>query len=61
MEDLKERYYSIARKLLEAREANDAMLTNHVLIKYPYNAQVSGVSEGRGAGKGGRWGESPGG
>jgi len=40
MEDLKERYYAIARKLLEAREANDAMLTNHVLIKYPFDVQV---------------------
>ncbi|GBF95675.1 hypothetical protein Rsub_08657 [Raphidocelis subcapitata] len=38
LEDLKERYYDIARKLLIAREGTDATLANHPLVKAPYNA-----------------------
>ncbi len=38
LEDLKERYYSVARKLLMAREANDALLTVNPLLRQPYNS-----------------------
>jgi DNA methyltransferase 1-associated protein 1 len=38
MEDLKERYYGIARKLLIAREGTDATIANHGLVRTPYNA-----------------------
>lgn len=38
LEDLKERYYTVARKLLVAREGTDATLANHPLVKHPYNA-----------------------
>ncbi|KAI8470122.1 MAG: hypothetical protein J3K34DRAFT_521591 [Monoraphidium minutum] len=37
LEDLKERYYGVARKLLIAREGTDAALSNHPLVKHPYN------------------------
>ena len=37
-EDLKERYYGIARKLLIAREGTDATIANHSLVRNPYNA-----------------------
>lgn len=37
VEDLKDRYYSIARALLVAREGNEAAVANQVIIKYPYN------------------------
>ena len=39
VEDLKARYYTIARQLLVAREGGDAAVANHVLVKQPYNAQ----------------------
>lgn len=38
VEDLKERYYSISRKLLMAREGNEALIANQTLVKYPFNA-----------------------
>ena len=39
VEDLKARYYTLARQLLVAREGGDAAVANHVLVKQPYNAQ----------------------
>lgn len=39
IEDLKDRYYSIARKLLVAREGTDATVLNNPLIRTPYNAR----------------------
>lgn len=38
VEDLKDRYYSIARKLLVAREGTDATVLNNPLLRQPYNA-----------------------
>lgn len=38
LEDLKDRYYSIARKLMVAREGTDATLLNQPLLRNPYNA-----------------------
>lgn len=38
LEDMKDRYYSIARKLLTAREGTDATLLNNPLLRQPYNA-----------------------
>jgi hypothetical protein len=35
---MKDRYYSIARKLLTAREGTDATLLNNPLLRQPYNA-----------------------
>lgn len=37
MEDLKDRYFGVERKLLVAREGGDAAAANHILVKYPYN------------------------
>lgn len=37
VEDLKDRYYAIARKLLVSREGGDSSVANHTLIRYPYN------------------------
>ena len=37
VEDLKERYYSIARRLLAAREGGEPAVANHTLMRYPYN------------------------
>lgn len=39
VEDLKDRYYSICRRLLVAREGGEAAVCNQLMIKYPYNAQ----------------------
>mmetsp|Transcript_8824 Transcript_8824/g.18876 ORF Transcript_8824/g.18876 Transcript_8824/m.18876 type:complete len:443 (+) Transcript_8824:44-1372(+) len=39
LEDLKDRYYSIARRLLVAREGGEAAVANHVLVKHPFNRQ----------------------
>ena len=39
MEDLKDRYYAIARKLLSSREGGEAAVANHTLIRYPYNKE----------------------
>lgn len=38
LEDLKDRYYSIARKLMMAREGTDSTLLNQLLLRQPYNA-----------------------
>lgn len=38
LEDLKDRYYSIARKLLVAREGTDSTVLNQPLLRQPYNA-----------------------
>ena len=37
LEDIKGRYYSIARQLLLGREGSRDAVANHVLIKHPYN------------------------
>lgn len=37
MEDLKERYYTVARRLLLTREGGEASIANATLIKHPYN------------------------
>lgn len=39
VEDLKARYYSVARQLLVEREGGETGIANHVLIKHPYNAE----------------------
>lgn len=47
LEDLKDRYYSIARKLMVAREGTDSTLLNQLLLRQPYNAnqgEADGVS-----------------
>lgn len=38
MEDLKARYYDIARKLIIAREGNEKAAAHEPLVKHPYNA-----------------------
>lgn len=38
-EDLKARYYSIARALHIAREGTEATIANSTLVKQPFNAQ----------------------
>eukprot|EP00882_Tetradesmus_deserticola_P032191 GHRQ01036439.1.p1 GENE.GHRQ01036439.1~~GHRQ01036439.1.p1 ORF type:complete len:296 (+),score=146.40 GHRQ01036439.1:869-1756(+) len=38
LEDLKDRYYAIARRLLVAREGTEATLLNNQLLRQPYNA-----------------------
>lgn len=38
MEDLKERYYSLSRALLVAREGGEAPVANQLIVKFPYNA-----------------------
>ncbi|KAK9806041.1 hypothetical protein WJX73_008279 [Symbiochloris irregularis] len=38
-EDLKQRYYTVARQLLIAREGGESGIANHVIIKHPFNAQ----------------------
>lgn len=37
IEDLKGRYYSIARQLMIAREGNQEDIENYTLIKAPYD------------------------
>lgn len=39
VEDIKARYYSIARQLLIGREGGPDAVANHSLIKHPFNAQ----------------------
>lgn len=38
IEDIKARYYSVARQLLLGREGSSDAIANHVLIKHPYSA-----------------------
>ena len=38
-EDLKLRYYTVARQLLIAREGGETGIANHVIIKHPFNAE----------------------
>ncbi|KAF6262037.1 hypothetical protein COO60DRAFT_1625111 [Scenedesmus sp. NREL 46B-D3] len=40
LEDLKDRYYAIARRLLIAREGTEATLLNNQLLRQPYNANA---------------------
>ncbi len=37
LEDLKARYYAVARQLLVGREGAEDCVANHVLIKHPFN------------------------
>ena len=37
LEDLKARYYAVARQLLVGREGAEECVANHVLIKHPFN------------------------
>lgn len=38
-EDLKARYYAIARALAVAREGSEENIANHKIVKHPFNAQ----------------------
>ncbi|CAL8472085.1 g11627 [Coccomyxa elongata] len=38
-EDLKARYYAIARALAVAREGSEENIANHTIVKHPFNAQ----------------------
>ncbi|KAK9836548.1 hypothetical protein WJX74_002878 [Apatococcus lobatus] len=40
MEDLKARYYTIARQLLIAREGGPEQVAHHTLVKHPFNAET---------------------
>lgn len=40
MEDLKARYYTIARQLLTAREGGLEQVAHHTLVKHPFNAET---------------------
>ncbi|GFR42025.1 hypothetical protein Agub_g2841, partial [Astrephomene gubernaculifera] len=40
LEDLKERYFAVARKLLVSRQGREAPVANHPLVKQPFNKQV---------------------
>lgn len=37
MEDIKARYYAVARQLLVGREGTEDSVANHVLVKHPFN------------------------
>lgn len=39
VEDIKERYYDVARQLMIGREGGTTGIANHVLIKHPFDAQ----------------------
>jgi len=39
VEDIKERYYDVARQLMIGREGGTTAIGNHVLIKHPFDAQ----------------------
>jgi DNA methyltransferase 1-associated protein 1 len=39
VDDIKGRYYSVARQLMIGREGGTAAIANHVLIKHPFDAQ----------------------
>ena len=38
-EDLKARYYAVARALAVAREGSEESIANHTIVKHPFNAQ----------------------
>ncbi|KAG2495242.1 hypothetical protein HYH03_006515 [Edaphochlamys debaryana] len=40
LEDLKERYYTVARKMLVSRQGREAPVANHPLVKQPFNKQA---------------------
>ncbi|GIL77196.1 hypothetical protein Vretimale_3151 [Volvox reticuliferus] len=40
VEDLKERYYNVARKLLVSRQGREAAVANNTIVKHPFNKQV---------------------
>ncbi|EFJ48896.1 hypothetical protein VOLCADRAFT_104620 [Volvox carteri f. nagariensis] len=40
LEDLKERYYNVARKLLVSRQGREAAVANSTIVKHPFNKQV---------------------
>ncbi|KXZ46822.1 hypothetical protein GPECTOR_40g556 [Gonium pectorale] len=40
LEDLKERYYGVARRLLVSRQGREAPVANNTLVKNPFNKQV---------------------
>ncbi|GLC37387.1 hypothetical protein PLESTB_001592800 [Pleodorina starrii] len=40
LEDLKERYYGVARKLLVSRQGREAAVANNLIVKSPFNKQV---------------------
>lgn len=37
MEDIKARYYAVARQLLVGREGTEDSVANNVLVKHPFN------------------------
>lgn len=39
IDDLKARYYSIARQLMIAREGNQEDIENHIIVKAPFDGQ----------------------
>eukprot|EP00803_Ostreobium_quekettii_P002372 evm.model.scf_839.3 EVM.evm.TU.scf_839.3 scf_839:21858-24977(-) len=39
LEELKDRYYTVSRRLLVSREASEAAVANHILIKHAYNLE----------------------
>ena len=39
LEDLKARYYALAKQLLTAREGGEAAVANNVIVKTPYNRE----------------------
>ncbi|KAG1664324.1 hypothetical protein FOA52_011638 [Chlamydomonas sp. UWO 241] len=39
VEDLKERYYAIARRLLASREGGESAVANHTLMRFPFNKE----------------------
>ncbi len=38
-EDLKARYYAVARALAIAREGSEESIANQIIVKHPFNAQ----------------------
>ncbi len=40
LEDLKERYYIVARKLLVSRQGREAAVANSTIVKHPFNKHV---------------------
>jgi hypothetical protein len=44
-EDLKARYYAVARALAIAREGSEEGIANHTIVKHPFNAQHERYAE----------------